>query len=504
MIRKGTVFWGFCRLLGLVALFTFSASGYLFATPTLSELIDQTLAGQEVPLQPGTTYYGPIVINKSVILDGKNRVTIDGQGKKTVIVLKADGVTLKNLVIRNSGDSHDRVDAAIHVRSSNNKIQNNVAHDTLFGFDFQEAHNNLITGNDISSKDVPLGVRGDGIRVWASHKNIFRHNRIHDSRDMVIWYSNDNLIEENEGWNNRYSLHFMFAGGNLVRKNRYHHNAVGIFLMYSREAIVEENDIRYSTGGTGVGIGLKEADNMIIRFNQIIYCKAGMYFDLSPYQPDAYNIVQGNRIAFNISGIDFNSGLPRNVFKGNAFLDNLELIRVHGNGDVKKSIWEGNYYSDFEGFDRNNDDIGDSPYINRAYLDALWMNDDWMRLFYGSPVLSVINLLAKLAPISEPRELMVDSKPIYFPTSSILTSAENIHFDPPKIDLDDDDSEFEGLDYEMSARFRQDDEDDDEEEGDDDMPAWLASDDDEDEEDEVLLDEDVKRSSQYNRYYYKQ
>ena len=224
---------------------------------------------------------------------------------------------------------------------------------------------------------------------------------------MVIWYSNDNLIEENEGWNNRYSLHFMFAGGNTVRNNRYHHNTVGIFLMYSREALVEGNEVRYSTGGTGVGIGLKEADNMTIRFNKMIYCKSGMYFDLSPYQPDAYNLILGNVIAYNIDGLEFNSGLPRNVFKGNAFIDNLELINIHGNGSAQESIWEGNFYSEFEGFDRNNDEIGDSEFTKRAYLDTIWMNDNWMHLFYGSPVLSVINLLARLAPISEPREFIL-------------------------------------------------------------------------------------------------
>ena len=46
-----------------------------------------------------------------------------------------------------------------------------------------------------------------------------------------------------------------------VRRNQYHHNAVGIFLMYSRDATIEHNVIKYSMGGTGVGIGMKESDN---------------------------------------------------------------------------------------------------------------------------------------------------------------------------------------------------------------------------------------------------
>jgi nitrous oxidase accessory protein len=60
---------------------------------SLQELIDQTPAGGTVPLEPGT-YAGPVIIEKTVILDGKGQVTIDGQGKGSVLLLKADGVVV--------------------------------------------------------------------------------------------------------------------------------------------------------------------------------------------------------------------------------------------------------------------------------------------------------------------------------------------------------------------------------------------------------------------------
>ena len=84
---------------------------------SLQELIEQTPEGEAVRLEPGI-YAGPVIIEKAVILDGKGRVTIDGQGKGSVLLLKADGVVVKNMIITNSGDSHDRVDAGILVRSS--------------------------------------------------------------------------------------------------------------------------------------------------------------------------------------------------------------------------------------------------------------------------------------------------------------------------------------------------------------------------------------------------
>ena len=446
---------------------------------SLQELIEQTPEGETVRLEPGR-YTGPVIIEKAVVLDGKGQVTIDGLGKGSVLLLKADGIVVKNMVLTNSGDSHDQLDSGILVRSSRNRILNNVISDTLFGIDLQEAHENEIIGNEVSSKNITLGLRGDGIRTWASHRNIFRQNRVHDSRDMVIWYSNDNIIEENEGWNNRYSLHFMYSGGNIVKRNTYHHNTVGIFLMYSRDIIVEQNEVRYSLGGTGVGIGLKEVDNMTIRNNKIVYCTAGFYFDLSPFQPDRYNFLKANIIAYNVIGADFNSTLTRNIIKGNAFIDNLETVRVRGNGVASENLWEGNYYSDYEGFDRNKDGYGDFIHNHDIYLDTLWMDNDWMLLFYGSPVTSVINLLAKLAPISEPIRLLTDPKPVFSPSASVLFSEANLSYDPPVIDIEKDDEEGN------------------------EMPARFASHGDDDEEEEEELEENLEKKANFNRYFLRQ
>ncbi len=449
------------------------------AAASLQALIDATPEGAEAPLEPGV-YAGPAVLEKAVILDGKGRVTIDGGGKGSVLLIKADGVVIKNLNLVNTGDSHDQVDAGILIRSSRNRILNNKISNALFGIDLQEAHENRIIGNEISSKKVALGLRGDGIRGWASHRNIFRRNRIHDSRDMVIWYSNDNIIEENEGWNNRYSLHFMYSGGNIVKRNTYHHNSVGIFLMYSRDITLENNVIRYSLGGTGKGIGLKESDNMIIRGNKIVYCATGLYFDLSPFQPDKYNFFKANIIAYNMIGADFNSTLTRNIIKGNAFIDNLETVKVRGNGVASENHWEGNYYSDYEGFDRDRDGYGDFAYNHDVYLDTLWMSNDWMLLFHGSPVVSVINLLAKLAPVSEPVRLMTDLKPVFSQNHPVLLSEANLKYDLPEIEKEED------------------------EEDDDEMPARFSSYGDEDEEDEEEDEEELNKKANFNRYFIKQ
>lgn len=374
-----------------------------------------------------------------MILDGGGDVTIDNRGKGTLITVNVDGVIIKNLTLINSGSRHDTLDAAISLRSSYNKIIDNRISDTLFGIEMKESHENEITGNDISSKQFDLGLKGDGIRLWASHRNVFSHNKIHDSRDMVVWYSNDNLIENNEGWNNRYSLHFMYAGANIVKNNYYHNNSVGIFLMYSHDSIFKHNTIKSSIGGTGIGIGMKDSSNTTIKENNIIYCAKGLFFDQSPFNPGEYNLVLGNNIKNNITGVIFQSSLRNNIFKGNSFTDNLEPVEVYGNGTAVGNIWEGNFWSDYAGFDIDRDGIGDYKYNHYTYLDKIWMSNPWMKFYYGTPIAGLINLLAKLAPLSQPRLLVTDKAPLFSDNPEIRLSAENLFFEIPEFDEDDED-----------------------------------------------------------------
>ncbi|MAA88969.1 MAG: hypothetical protein CL914_02130 [Deltaproteobacteria bacterium] len=430
----------------MIMLIFLSASSPLWgvAPPSLQKRIDALPAGFTLRLEPGI-HQGPLIIEKALALDGQGEAIIDGGGQGSVIQILADGVTIQGLSIIHSGSSHDSIDAGISVKSSHNILRNNIIRDTLFGIDLKESHENLIEGNEISSKPVELGMRGDGIRAWASNNNYFRKNKIHDSRDMIIWYSYNNRIEDNQGWNNRYSLHFMYTGANTVRRNRYWDNMVGIFLMYSKDSLIEENHILHSIGPSGMGIGMKEVDNMQILKNKIVYCNAGIYLDQSPHDPLTFNLLLGNTLAFNVQGFVFHSSLKQNVIKGNTMLANLEPVAVHAKGSAVENHWEGNFWSDYEGFDRDRNGYGDRSYQSRVYFEQLWMNDPWMKFFYGSPVISMLNLLAKIAPISKPRLLLTDPQPLFEKKESLRLSETNLAFEIPELDEEDleDEEEWE-------------------------------------------------------------
>jgi len=397
------------RLISIIALLSWNL---LYASP-LQEAIDRAKEGSILTLNPGI-YEGNIVIDKPLTIVGKDRgVVIKGNGSGSVVKIKSSYVTLKNLRITHSGDRHDTLDAAISIEEAKHcEINSLTIDDTLFGIDTQMMHNSKIVNNYITSKDLPVGLRGDGIRLWYSNDNIIKNNHLHRSRDMVVWYSHNNHIISNRAEHCRYSLHFMHSGKNFVRDNSYEFNSVGMFLMYSKDSIVTGNTIKSSLGATGMGIGLKDVSNVTLENNTVIYNAKGMYIDRSPYDPGSKNYIAKNKIFYNSEAIHFHSLSQNNHITGNIFKGNIEDV-INDSIDVKthNNLFLANYYDRYEGFDRNRDNIGDSPHKEYQYADKLWLYNADVKFFYGSPVISFLNFLAKLAPFSEPLFLFEDKKP---------------------------------------------------------------------------------------------
>ncbi len=398
------------RILFIIFLLLFTTLG----ANTLQEAINNAPEGSILKLSAGV-YKGKITINKPLTLIGiEDGVIIDGEQSGTVITTKGSFISLKNLKIRGSGDRHENLDSAISmVEGKQCEISNCTIEDCLFGIDLQMIKNSIISHNNITSKNIELGLRGDGLRLWYSNDNIIKNNSLIKSRDAVVWYSHGNEIVENRSEYCRYSLHFMHAGKNIVKNNHYEFNSVGIFFMYSKDTIAEGNIIKSSLGTTGMGIGLKEVTNFTLKNNTIIYCAQGMYIDYSPFEPETNNWITDNKILYNSEAMHFHSLCENNIIKNNVIMGNIEDVA----NDSAKNIAEkneivGNYWDNYEGFDKNGDNIGDTSHKVYQYADQLWIYNPDVKFFYGSPVISLLNFLAKLAPFSKPLFLLEDEKPI--------------------------------------------------------------------------------------------
>lgn len=413
------------RAAGVLALACASLAADLAeaAYPPFQPLVDAAEEGATLIAEPGV-YAGPVVIDKPLTIDGRGQVTIDAGGKGTVVLLDTDGATLKGLTLRNSGTSHNDIDSGLQVRGNFNVIKDNRIEDCLFGVDLQQSNNNIVRRNRISSKDVDLGVRGDAVRLWYSFDNQVTDNLIRNSRDTVVWYSRNNLIARNDARGGRYSLHFMYSQTNRVEGNHYEDNSVGIFLMYSDGVVVKNNYIANAQGPTGIGIGFKETSDVTIEGNQLLYNATGLSLDVSPYQPDTENRVHDNLIAYNGVGVRWLNDWHGNLFRGNRFKGNITQMVVEGGKSANRNLWEDNYWDDYEGFDRDGDGIGDTPYELYTYADRIWMDVPPAQFFKGTPMLEVIDFLERLAPFSAPNLMVRDAKPRMSGASAPLTVVE--------------------------------------------------------------------------------
>lgn len=386
-------------------------TGPALAAPPLQELVDAAEPNAILTLEPGV-YAGPLILDFPITLDGGGEVTIDAGGRGSVVYIDTDGVTLKGLRLVASGESHNDIDAGVQVRGNFNVIKDLVIEDCLFGIDLQQSDHNIVRRCRISSKAADLGLRGDSVRLWYSFHNRIEQNEIHDSRDMVVWYSDDNEFRGNHARDSRYSLHFMYSRYNLVEDNRYTNNSVGIFLMYSDSVVVRNNHIAHAAGPTGMGIGFKETSDLTITGNEVLYCASGLYIDVSPYQPGTENTFTDNLFAYNGTGIRFLNDWQGNIFAGNSFVDNLTQVFVSDGSTANRNAWRGNYWSDYVGFDRDEDGVGDTPQEIWSYADRLWRDVPYAQFYKGSPLLEALDFLERLAPFSEPTLVLRDTAPL--------------------------------------------------------------------------------------------
>lgn len=380
--------------------------------PFLQDLVNAAPAGSVLKPDPGR-YSGPLVVNKTLTIDGGGKVIIDGGGRGTVVVLQANDSVVRSLTLTNSGVSHDSDDACLNVRGDRNLVENLRIDDCLFGIDLKMSNDNVLRGNYIRSKPFDLGTRGDSLRLWYSHRNLIADNQIEDSRDMVAWYANENRYLNNVARRSRYSIHFMFAADNLVEGNRFYDNAVGVNVMYSGGGAIRNNLVSHANGPTGMAVGFKEASSVLVEGNEIVYCAVGVGLDMSPFEPDTTITIRGNRIAYNGVGVSFLSDKKGTIVEHNVFEGNLTQVAMGDSGSASRNLWRGNYWDDYQGFDRDGDDVGDRPHELYAYTDQLWMEVPYARFFRNAPMMETLDFLERLAPFSTPVMLLRDEHPVF-------------------------------------------------------------------------------------------
>ncbi len=396
-----------------IFIFLFFITTYINAN-LLQNTIDKAPPNATLKLPDGI-YLGNIIINKplTIIAQGNN-VIIQGEQKESVIQITSSNVTLKNLTIQGSGKRLENRDAGIKISNAKNiHINNCKIQDTLYGIDMGMVTHSTIENNYITSKDLEISLRGNALKLFYSSHNTIRNNEIYNSRDIIFQYSHNNLFTQNHIEKSRFGLHFLKSNNNTIDNNHFTFNSVGLIFGGAKNTKVENNIIKSSIGRAGIGVLIKGVSNFKFNNNIVTFNSKAFYIDAKHNEVGIKRFITNNEISYNMEALHFHGAIKQNLIKNNTIIGNIDDVvkSVRGNR-TSKNIVEGNYWDHYSGFDRNNDNIGDTTYKILQYADRLWHYNNKVKFFYATPIISILNFILSLAPFVEPVLLLEDTKPI--------------------------------------------------------------------------------------------
>ena len=381
--------------------------------------INQASAGDQLILAAGS-YHGNFVIDKALTLTGQSGAVIDADGKGNAILLKSNNITLENLRIINWGDDLTEQNAGIYSQdgASHITIQNNHIEGDCFGIWLQKSdqskilHNTVIGNTQLRSAD-----RGNAIQLTSVTNSLVQGNDVSKVRDgLYVINSTDNLLTDNTMHHLRYGIHYMYSYKNDIIGNHAYKTRAGYAMMNSRYLTIKGNS---TTDSEDYGFLLNYIIHSDISDNNVqnvwtdpdkkVLGRDGKAFFV--YNA-GYNTIANNFVRRAEIGIHLTAGSEQTKVYGNSFIDNPVQVKYVSN---KKQEWSkdgsGNYWSNYLGWDMDNDLKGDVAFEPNDGIDTLLWQYPEMKVLMTSPAILVLRWMQRQFPVLKPPGVK-DSHPL--------------------------------------------------------------------------------------------
>ncbi|MBE0482060.1 MAG: nitrous oxide reductase family maturation protein NosD [Bacterioplanes sp.] len=376
---------------------------------------------------PKGVYQGSFTMDQSLTYECHPDAVIDAQGQGHALLINTSDITLTNCTVRNWGGNLTNMDSGIFIAEHAHRIQitQNDLQGVGFGIwvdgaaDITLLHNRIRGDRQTRSQD-----RGNGIHLFSVSRSRVSHNHVSDTRDGIyIDVSNHNELSHNTFEDLRYGVHYMFSNNNTVSHNVTRRTRTGYALMQSRNLTVIGNT---SDDDENYGILMNYITYSELRHNRVQGVRSGSTGDtmitgaegkaLFIYN-SVFNDIIENHFANSALGIHLTAGSERNRVSGNNFINNQQQVKYVATRTQEWSLdGRGNFWSDYLGWDRNADGIGDIFYEPNDNMDRLLWLYPQMRLLMHSPAIELLRWIQQAFPVVKSPGVR-DSYPLMRPTT---------------------------------------------------------------------------------------
>lgn len=373
---------------------------------SISAAIQEADSGDLIRISEGKYLEHDLEVNKSLRIEGVGKVVIDGEFKGSVFHITADKVTIESVEIINVGFSFTKEFAAIHLyRVDSFELINNVLDQVFFGILIEKSHFGRIHGNRIRSNGTTEAGSGNGIHLWHSSHVEISYNSTSGLRDGIYFeFVDSSSIHHNESFNNlRYGLHFMFSNQDSYNHNHFHHNGAGVAVMFSKGIQMENNLFEKNWGTAAYGLLLKEIYDGQILNNTFSENTIAINVEGSSRISYGGNAFRNNGWAIKIVGACYTNNFYENDFLYNSF-------DLSYNTKMNDNRFDGNYWSEYRGYDLDRDGIGDVAYRPVKLFSYIVNKAPESIVLLRSLFIYIINFSEKVSPIFTPDDLL-DSSP---------------------------------------------------------------------------------------------
>lgn len=388
-------------LIGLLCFASFASWAALLRvtdTDSLTLALSNAQAGDTLVLATGV-YEGSFKVTQSISLKGEMGATLDALRQGSALIIEAPKVSIEGLNIRHWGRDLYYRDAAILLKqgADNVLIKGNRLVGDGFGIYGEQLNSPIITNNSISGNGAIYVLdRGDGIYLKHVNAPQIDRNQLIFVRDGVYLESvTQSRIYENQFAKLQYGIHYMYTQADEAWQNQAIAVDGGYALMNSTHIYLHHNRVTQARD-FGILLNITEASHIQANIASQIHNPKGTV-ELGNEGKGIFiyaaqnNRIQDNEFSHSDTGISIAMGGEENRLWHNRIMANQTQVKYVGETQLEWSYQgQGNYWSEYQGWDLNGDGLGDIAHRPNDSLDKLFWLYPEAKLLMESPVVLLL------------------------------------------------------------------------------------------------------------------